>query len=232
VNELARIRASYSVREQGGRSNDYSILRNDSRLALEYLDRAILRALVRAGLTDFAKLRLLEVGCGSGGNLLRFLRWGFSPSGLVGNELLRVRCEAARAVLPSGVHLIEGDARDIPDDEFDIVLQSTVFSSILDKDFQMQVADRMWSLVKPGGVVLSYDLAFDNPRNPDVARVSRRRITNLFPTGECKFWKVTLAPPIARRVAFIDPAYRLANALPMLRTHTLSLIRKPSGESG
>ena len=36
--------------------------------------------LQHAGLADFARLRLLEVGCGAGGNLLRFLRWGLRLS--------------------------------------------------------------------------------------------------------------------------------------------------------
>ena len=40
----------------------------------------MLRLFARRGMTDLASLRLLEVGCGGGGNLLELLRLGFAPS--------------------------------------------------------------------------------------------------------------------------------------------------------
>jgi hypothetical protein len=76
----------------------------------------------------------------------------------------------ARRRLPGAIRILVGDAAEINLDQgpFDVVYQSTVFTSILDDDFQQKLADRMWALVKPGGGVLWYDFIYSNPRNPDV----------------------------------------------------------------
>ena len=111
---------------------------------------------------------------------------------------------------------------------FDIVLQSTVFSSLLDDAFQQRLADAMWTAVKPGGGVLWYDFTVDNPRNPDVRGVPMHRIQALFPAARVQSWRITLAPPIARAVTRVHPAlYTLCNALPVLRTHVLCWLAKP-----
>lgn len=199
-------------------------------IAAQYSDQAILRILLSNGFTDFPSIRLIEVGCGSGSNLLRLLRWGFSPDNLVGSELLEERAAAARLVLPSHTRVIPGDARLIEDEEFDIVYQSTVFSSILDDHFQHELATKMWSLVRPGGAVLSYDFIYDNPANADVRKVPLRRLGELFPHGCVHAKRVTLAPPIGRRVARVRPVYALLNAVPALRSHVVALIQKPTIE--
>ena len=172
----------------------------------------------------------MEVGCGSGGNLLELIRLGFRPSKLVGNELLEDRLVQARERLPAAVTLLCGDAAalDLPDESFDVVLQSMVFTSILADAFQERLARRMWALVRPGGGVLWYDFVWDNPRNPDVRGVPLKRVRRLFPDGEVHRWSVTLAPPIGRRLCRIVPAlYPVVNAFPFLRTHLLCWIHKP-----
>src|SRR3954451_11900653 len=57
-------------------------------LATQERQRAIADLFVDLGLLDLASLRLLEVGCGTGCNLLDFLRLGFLPQHLQGIELL------------------------------------------------------------------------------------------------------------------------------------------------
>ena len=55
-------------------------------------------ALWRAhGWHDLAGRDLLEVGCGTGGNLLDLLRLGSDPQRLTGLELLADACRRARA---------------------------------------------------------------------------------------------------------------------------------------
>lgn len=227
--EVDLIRERYAARADSNVGDRYSVLNNDALLGMGYVDSAIVRMLKMNGLTDFPNTTLLEVGCGSGGNLLRFLRWGFAPENLVGNELLDVRSAAARSVLPTATRVIGGDARNLSIEQFDIVYQATVFSSILDWEFQSELARHMWDLVKPGGALLSYDLAFNNPRNKDVRKVSRRRLRQLFPEGEAAFRRLTLAPPIARRVSASHAAYRAFNSVPLLRTHNLCFIQKKGG---
>lgn len=85
----------------------------------------------------------------------------------------------------------------------------------------------MWSLVKLGGGVLWYDFTYNNPNNPDVRGVPISRIMALFPSAKVRVQKVTLAPPIARRVVPLSPhLYGLLNTLPLLRTHALCYLEK------
>ncbi len=191
--------------------------------------RATLRLLQNHGLTDLPSLRLLEVGCGGGGNLLDCLRLGFAPDRLAGVELLPDRHAEALVRLPVAVDLRLGDAAtaDFPPGSFDIVLQSTVFSSLLDDAFQQRLADRMWRWVRPGGGVLWYDFTVDNPRNRDVRGVPLRRIRALFPDARIDARRVTLAPPIARRVARWPGGLQgVLAAIPLLRTHLLAWIAR------
>jgi SAM-dependent methyltransferase len=208
----------------------YSMLNANVWQSVQERQRAMLRLFVRLGWTDLSARRVLEVGCGTGGNLLELLRAGFAPRNLVGIELLPDRFAQAMQTLPSGVTLMQGDASlvNLPDESEDIVLQSTVFSSLLDLPFQWRLAQAMWRWVRPGGGVLWYDFTVDNPRNPDVRGVPAARIRDLFPGGRVQYQRITLAPPIARRVCALHPSlYPVFNALPFLRTHVLAWIEKP-----
>ena len=209
----------------------YSLLRPEVWQTVQERQRALLRMLARHGVREPAALRLVEVGCGQGGNLLELIRLGFAPGHLAGIELLPERCAAARAALPAGVTLLEGDASVAPiaPASQDLVLQSTVFSSLLDPAFQQQLADAMWIWLKPGGAVLWYDFTYDNPRNPDVRGVPLARVRELFPRARIDARRVTLAPPLARALCRAHPAlYGVFNALPWLRTHLLAWIEKPA----
>jgi len=225
--EPDEVAARYARRTQPER---YSLLRPDVWRSVQERQRAMLRLLVSLGHTDLFDLSLLEVGCGTGGNLLELLRMGFAPQHLSGVELLPDRYELARAALPTALKLHQGDALelDLPDRSQDIVFVSTVFSSLLDDAFQHRLADAMWRWVKPGGGVLCYDFTVNNPRNPDVRGVPLKRVQALFPKGQMRSLRVTLAPPLARWVTALHPGlYACFNALPLLRTHALVWVSKP-----
>jgi len=223
-----------AVRERYERRQDrdwrYSRLNPAALLAAQERERAITQLFARLGWNDLTGRRVLEVGCGTGANLLELLQIGFAPRNLVGIELLPERFAEAMQRLPSGVVLMQGDASlvKLPDDSEDIVLQSTVFSSLLDAPFQWRLAQTMWRWVRPGGGVLWYDFTVDNPRNPDVRGVPVARIRELFPHGRLSYRRVTLAPPLARAACRLHPTlYPVLNALPLLRTHVLAWIQKP-----
>ncbi len=226
--ETDAVAARYARRDVGSR---YSLLRPDVWQTVQERQRAMLRLFVKLGFTDLSTQRLLEVGCGSGGNLLELLRLGFAPDRLSGIELLPDRFAAARAALPVALNLHCGDALQVvlPAASQDIVFVSTVFSSLLDDAFQQRLADAMWRWVRPGGGVLWYDFTVNNPRNPDVRGVPLARLRTLFPHGRVQAQRVTLAPPLARAVTRIHPGlYPLFNALPLLRTHVLAWVGKPA----
>ncbi len=217
----------YARRVVGDR---YSPLRPDVWQTLQERQRALIALFAQLGWADLSNKRLFEVGCGGGANLLELLRLGFAPEHLGGIELLAERHAQALRVLPAAIALHAGDALqlDMTAQSQDVVLASTVFSSLLDDAFQQRLADAMWRWVKPGGGVLWYDFTVDNPRNPDVRGVPLRRVRELFANGVVRSRRVTLAPPIARAVTRVHPAlYTAFNAVPLLRTHVLAWIAKP-----
>lgn len=208
----------------------YSLLQPDVWQTVHERQRRVLQLFARLGWQRLDERRAFEVGCGSGGNLLELLRFGFLPQHLGAVELLPERLAAARQLLPASIELHAGDAcaLQLPLASQDLVLASTVFSSLLDDDFQQRLAEQMWRWVAPGGGVLWYDFAFDNPSNPDVRGVPLRRVRALFPRGQHRACSLTLAPPLARRVCRVHPAlYTVFNAMPLLRTHRLVWIQKP-----
>lgn len=208
----------------------YSLLRPDVWQLVQERQRAIYQGLLARGWHEPAVLRLTEVGCGAGGNLLEFLRLGCTPAHLTGCELLPERLQMARERLPAAVALHGGDATEAPiaPASQDIVAQVTVFSSVLDTAAQQRLAQAMWRWLKPGGAVLWYDFTVDNPHNAQVRGMPRHRLAELFPEGRVQAQRLTLAPPIARRVAAVHPAlYTVFNSVPALRTHLLAWIDKP-----
>jgi SAM-dependent methyltransferase len=213
-----------------GAADRYHPLRPDVWQTLQERQRAMLGLFARAGWADLSTRRITELGCGSGGNLLELLRLGADPAQLTGLELLPQRHAQARVRLPAATEVWLGDAlrAPVPSQSQDLVLLSTVFSSLLDDAHQQRMADTLWRWLKPGGAVLWYDFQVDNPRNPDVRGVPLRRVRALFPAAtSITHRRVTLAPPLARPLCRLHPAlYPVFNSLPLLRTHLLAWIQK------
>jgi len=207
----------------------YVRLNRDVLAGSQERQRALVSLLRQQGIRDLAGIEILEVGCGTGANLVELMFLGAQPERLAGNELLPDRLAQARSRLPQSVRLHPGNAVELAleSGSFDIVYQSVVFSSVLDESLQRDLAAAMWRWTKPGGGILWYDFIYDNPYNPDVRGVPLRRVRQLFPAGRIKWKRVTLAPPLARRVVRIHPSlYAICNAAPFLRTHILCFIEK------
>ena len=192
-------------------------------------ERAVLDGLRRHGHADLADCRILEIGCGYGQWLGDFLKWGASPRNLMGVDLIADRIAAASERLPAAVKLEVGNATSlkVPDQSCDIVVQSTVLSSVLDPDIRKDIARELLRVTKRGGLVVWYDFFVNNPRNPDVRGIKRDEIEKLFPNCEIDVRRITLAPPLTRRVV---PHSRLLaeilQLIPWLRTHFCGVIRR------
>jgi SAM-dependent methyltransferase len=226
--ETEQIKARYNKRSNLSKDL-YNPLKSDVIFRRQEFERNLINFLRKNFLYDLSGLKVLEIGCGQGINLLKFLELGFKPENIIGNELLEERVLNARKILPSEVTIIEGDALNLKFEPgtFDIILQSTVFSSIINEEFKKRLAEKIFDLVKPGGGVLWYDFIYNNPNNNDVKGISKRSIKNLFPGTKIYFRKITLAPPLSRIVARVNPSlYYIFNIFPFLRTHLLCWIQK------
>ena len=228
TDEQTRLAEVYGDRARRLPADYYSPFHPGNLFILQGRERAWLRLLARVGLTELSACQILDLGCGTGGDLRRFLELGALPENLHGVDLLSERLERARALSPQ-LHFERADAQELPFAEasFDLVLQSTAFSSIVDPDIRLRVAAEALRVLKPGGVLLWYDMRVTDPRNPDLVPMTSREIARLFPTCERHLEAVTLLPPVARRLA--PRAWRLCTlleAVPALRSHYAGVFRK------
>jgi SAM-dependent methyltransferase len=222
----AGIRAAYARRQAEQRDSWF----NPGHLFMvQERERCVLKLLERHGFGQLDATRVIEIGCGGRTWLRDFVKWGARPEHLTGVDLLPERISEAVRTCPPGVTLVCANAvaLDFSDASFDIVLQATMFTSMLDAELRRAVAAEMMRLVKPEGIMLWYDYHVDNPRNPDVRGVPRREVHALFPGCRIELRRVTLAPPLARALApYSHLACHLLQAVPWLRTHYLGVIRK------
>lgn len=191
--------------------------------------RACIRGLVERSMFPLGGRKVLDVGCGSGIWLAEYARWGAEPESLCGIDLNAGRLSEAKRLLP-GADLRAGDACQLPwpAGSFDLVTQFTMFTSILDASVKQQIASEMLRVLKQDGLLLWYDFRYNNPSNPNVLGIEAAEIRSLFPGHHIRLKKLTLAPPIARRLVPVSwVAALILEKVPILRTHYLGLIRKP-----
>jgi ubiquinone/menaquinone biosynthesis C-methylase UbiE len=226
--EEARIREAYA-RRQISTQDTYSFLNPSYVLEIQEREYELLSMSSHYDVGQLEARRVLEIGCGTGYWLRAFLQWGALPENVFGIDLLPERIEQARKLCPHGVHLECGNASALvfPDASFDLVLQSTVFTSILDLAMRQSVAAEMLRVLKPGGFVVWYDFHVNNPKNPDVCGVGKSEIRGLFPGCQIHLRRITLAPPIGRLVGRYSPLlYILLSRAKILCTHHIGLIKK------
>ena len=224
--EIERIHAEYERRKREIPQGFYSWERESNCFTYTQLIRECISQLTQEKIFPLTNRSVADIGCGTGTWLLEFAQW--EASELYGIDLDESRIARAKARFPSAT-LQVGDARHLPwpSNSFDLVSQFTVFTSILNETVKKQIAREMWRVTKPGGVILWFDFRVNNPRNKSVRGISSNEIHSLFPDCSIRLRRVTLAPPLARRIVPVSwIAACLLEKIPVLRTHYLGIIRK------
>jgi ubiquinone/menaquinone biosynthesis C-methylase UbiE len=228
MNEIERIRKVYENRKIKQKENRYSYFNQANLYIIHQRERALIDLLKQLKLIDLSDKKLLDVGCGSGGFLREFIKYGARPKNLFGIDLLEDRIEVARNLIPN-IDFRCGDASILPYDDhfFDIVMQFTVFTSILDSEMKKRIASEMLRVLKAGGTIIWYDYHVNNPKNPDVRGVKKKEIFKLFPNCKIYLKRITLAPPVVRfLIPFSVILCELLERIPILCTHYLGMIQK------
>ncbi|GAB1472141.1 class I SAM-dependent methyltransferase [Chloroflexota bacterium] len=235
LDDIARLRNEYERRKQRFAQSDlYSLFNVANLFIVQGRQRQVLAALKKNGFTDLSNLRILEMGCGGGGVLTEYLGFGASPENLIGVDLLFDRLLHARHILPgSGFANADGQSLPHPSGTFDLVLQYTAISSILDPQIRRNICAELLRVLrspdpasgKPGGLLLWYDFWL-NPTNPQTRGVRPQEIRELFPGCNFEFHRVTLAPPLARRLVPLSWGLALfLERLKIFNSHYLAAIR-------
>jgi SAM-dependent methyltransferase len=242
--EVERIRRAYNERDAWS-SGGWSWGHRGYRLYMQDLEWQLLEALTAQGLEPAGR-RVLEVGCGSGYYLARFLDYGAAVA--AGIDLIEHRAEQARNRNPR-LEVVVGDAAHLPwaDGSFDIVTQYTCLSSVLDGELRTRIAAEMWRVAAPGGACVSYDMTRTPPPLRLLSRYASRRarrapqegpitptapvdaseLRRLFPEGHHRHLRAGMSIELADRLARV-PGLGGVAALRPLRTHLLAVICKPS----
>ena len=226
--EVKRIKEAYSRRERIIPKDLYSLFNLAHLFIVQNREKQVLRLLHKFGMSHLEDKRVLDVGCGRGWELRNFVRYGARPENLYGIDLLPERVKEAKSLSPN-ITFQCGNAEELPyeDETFDIVVQFTVFTSILNSKMKKNIAREILRVLKFRGIILWYDYHIDNPRNSDVKGIKRKEIIELFPNCHLYLRSVTLAPPLTRAIA--PYSWLLCNILekiPFLRTHYLGIIKK------
>jgi len=225
--EIIRIKEECARREREIPSDFYSLKHPANLYIYTQRMRAVVSLLNKESLFPLNDKFILDIGCGSGDWLIDFQRWGAEQDKLCGIDLLPERIKIAKKRLPFSDLRIQ-DASDLPwqDNTFDIVLQSTVFTSILDNSLKQAIANEMIRVLKPNGIILWYDFLFNNPKNPNTRGIKAKEIKSLFLNCKIKLKRITLAPPIVRFLAkYSYFACLLLENLIFLNTHYLGIIK-------
>jgi 2-polyprenyl-3-methyl-5-hydroxy-6-metoxy-1,4-benzoquinol methylase len=221
MSETEEIKRRYHERESSKRVHSANQHKTYGNFILQEREK-VYEDMLRRRFNDFSAVKILEVGAGSGGNLNFFNKLGIPWTSIHANELLEERLKKLKKDFRM-VNIIPGDALEIDgSNKFDIIFQSTVFTSILDQDFKERLARKMMSMLNADGIILWYDFIYNNPSNSDVRGVPVKEVLELFPSAKkVEIRKVTLAPPIGRRVGKLYPVF---NKFTFLRTHIVATI--------
>src|SRR4030066_669541 len=147
--EISRLRAEYARRDAAGLSSTYTYRNPAFAFHMQEREWAMLRML-EEGRVNLTGARLLEVGCGTGHILERFLEFGAEKA--VGIDLAEHRIRVAKGKYPN-LLLLQGNAAELPfpGNTFDMAMQFLCLSSVLAPGVRQRIAAEMWRGGGPGG---------------------------------------------------------------------------------
>jgi len=228
TDDIERLKQEYA-RRANDPGKDYSPANPVQAFILSQRHTALQALLKEHHLQNLSSLCILEIGCGSGGVLSEFIQLGANANNLYGIDLLADRLKIAHSQIPSA-NFSNADGQHLPylPEVFDLVLQFTAFSSILDPQVKQNMAAEMLRVLKPNGALIWYDFWW-NPTNKQTKGIRFKEICTLLPGCSLIIRRITLAPPIARKI--VPVSWQLAQFLESLRvpnSHYLVLIKKQS----
>jgi ubiquinone/menaquinone biosynthesis C-methylase UbiE len=195
----------------------------------------------RANITAFRKLRLdrqkvriLDVGCGSGAGILQFLRLGFDPSKLVGVDMDEGRISEARCLLPHvNFYCASADSMPFGDQSFDVVFESTMLGTLSSLPLLRSIAAEMIRVTKRGGFLVLSDWRYSKKGSGVKTAISRSQLNELFSIGSRTTFVAkedgALIPPLGRRISKAAPAlyFLFQRLFPLASGQLTTVLKRP-----
>lgn len=175
------------------------------------------------------EMKILDAGCGSGRNLVYFLREGFDVFGVDRSweaieYVRRLGRELSPEISSDNFQISNIEKMPFPDATFDAVINSAVLHFADDQHHFDQMLLEMWRVLKPSGMLFAR-LASSIGIEDRIERIKDRRY--LLPDGSERFWvdeEMLIAATEKLGATFIEPI-KTTN-VQNLRCMTTWVIRK------
>ena len=171
---------------------------------------------------------VMDLGCGSGWWLAHLAHAGVSSGRLHGLDILPARVDAAQRRVP-GAQIQVGDVRTFRLDaqSCSVITLFTVLSSLPSREDGIAVLRTAKGALVPGGVLVVYEPRWPNPLNSRSrwVREPEFEAAGLLPRAG---WRLTVAPPVARRLGRRTATLYPRMARTRLVSHRLEVYRSPA----
>lgn len=160
---------------------------------------------------DSKDVRILDVGCGGGGDIYQLLRVGYDPANITGIDIQEERLAGAQKLYPQSRFLHADATRmSFENGSFDLVFESTMFATLPNDRERIAIAAEMIRVCKPGGYLLLMDWRTPKPGDPNYKALTRKEFHSLFLVGSATrllgIYKGALVPPVGRFLSKYMPS--------------------------
>lgn len=224
--ELDKLKQVYNERKS--LKIDYSFVLPQNYYLVSSREKIFISSLLKYFGTDYSDLKVLDLGFGSGNDIFNLIKAGFKVENISGVEVIEERFQYVKSIIPNAdLKLNNGFNIPFEDNKFDLIIQSTVFSSILNPESRAKLANEMIRVLKPKGKVFFYDIRFNNPWNKNVVKMDKDEINRIFKNEVKRFNAVTLNPILVRKIASGSIILcELLEKVPFFCSHYYTIIEK------
>jgi len=228
-NEISRVKTQYQSYDQQGLRGTIWAPFNESMAMYRSQQFLALSTLMRqSGRLDLSNMRVLDYGCGTGIILRSFLDMGAIAENIFGVDVNEEWLAEGRKISPQiSLQVCDGIHLDFPDENFDLVTQYVVFSSIGSPELRQFVAGEMWRVLKPGGYIFWWDLKKMAVSLDDKHKKEALSYEELFPNIPSKRLDIRPTPKPSetlRSIPGIGPFGKIIDILAKKQTHVAALI--------
>lgn len=164
VNENRRLVAwsdeFYQVSRYGAKNRANSRIRFLTLFKDQVLEYKLTDILLRYGYFPLGKVKILDMGCGEGRFLRKFIDWGANPVNLSGIDINEGIIELARDLCAPGIDFTigGGDCMPYADQSFDIIINVGVLQCIMNNDLFGAVAQECMRVLRDDGIMITCNI--------------------------------------------------------------------------